>query len=238
MRRVLSFLDIVITTLLLAIVALFASLFDGTGELVHRIARLWAWIHLKVSGITVTLQEAENLPEPPFLLMSNHQSALDITVLLAAIPFSFKFIAKRQLFSIPFLGWAMRRAGYISIDRENPREALKAIEEAVSRIKEGTPVLIFPEGTRGTKGSKGRDESLLPFMKGAFSLASRAGVPVVPLVIVGSYALQPAGSILSPPKRQGRVVVRVGKPVPVEGKGVSYKTELMEEIRDAMQRLM
>lgn len=238
MRKVLSFLDIIFTTIFLVIIAFFVAFFDRSGERVHRIARFWASVHLKVSGITVELHAAENLPEPPFLLMANHQSALDITALLASIPFSFKFVAKRQLFRIPFLGWAMRWAGYISIDRENPREALKAIGEAVSKIRQGTPVLIFPEGTRGTKGARERDGDLLPFMKGAFSLASRAGVPVVPLAILGSYALQPAGSILSAPERRGRVVVRVGRPIPVEGKGTSYKTGLMEEVRDAMQGLM
>jgi 1-acyl-sn-glycerol-3-phosphate acyltransferase len=238
MRRVLSFLDLVFTTLFLVTVAFFVALFDRSGEGVHRIARLWASVHLKVSGIAVELQAAENLPAPPFLLMANHQSALDITALLAAMPFSFKFIAKRQLFQIPFLGWAMKWAGYISIDRENPREALKAIEEAVSKIRKGTPVLIFPEGTRGAKGAKERDGDLLPFMKGAFSLASRAAVPVVPLAIIGSFDLQPAGSIFSPPERRGRVVVRVGKPILADGKGTSFKTGLMEEVRDAMQRMM
>ena len=240
MRRPLSFLSLIVSTIFLATVALLVAPFDRKGERIHGIARLWASVQLRVSGITVSLEAAGNLPEPPFLLMSNHQSALDIAVLLAAVPVSFKFIAKRELFRIPFFGWAIRRAGYISIDRENPREALKAIEEAVRKIKDGTPVLIFPEGTRGTKGSKpkGRDVGLQPFMKGAFSLASRAHVPVVPLAIIGSYALQPAGSILSPPERKGQVFVRVGKPIPVEGKGVSYKTGLMEEVHEAMKRLM
>jgi 1-acyl-sn-glycerol-3-phosphate acyltransferase len=238
MRKTLSFLVLIVSTLFLATVALLVFPFDRKGERIHGIARLWASIQLKVSGIRVCLEAGENLPEPPFLLMSNHQSALDISVLLAAVPVSFKFIAKRELFRIPFFGWAIKRAGYISIDRENPREALKAIEEAVRKIKEGTPVLIFPEGTRGTGRSKGRDKGLLPFMKGAFSLASRAHVPVVPLAIIGSHALQPAGSILSPPDRSGQVSVRVGKPIPVEGKGVSYKTGLMEEVREAMERLL
>jgi 1-acyl-sn-glycerol-3-phosphate acyltransferase len=238
MRKILSFLNLIGSTLFFAVIALAVSLFEGAEERIHRIARFWASLHLRVSGIRVDLQSAENLPEPPFLLMANHSSALDITVLLAALPFSFKFIAKRELFSIPFFGWAIKRAGYISIDRENPKEALKAIEEAVRSIKGGTPVLIFPEGTRGAKGATDRDEGLQPFMKGAFSLASRAGVPVVPLAIIGSYALQPSGSILSPPKEQGRVIVRVGKPIAVDGKGVSYKAELMEEVRTVMTRLM
>ena len=172
------------------------------------------------------------MPEPPFLLMSNHQSALDIFALLSGLPVSFKFIAKRELFRIPVFGWAMKRAGYISIDRNNPREALKAIEESARKIKDGTAVLIFPEGHRSRNGR------LQPFMKGGFSLASRAGVPVVPLAITGSFAVQPKGSIISPPERKGRVTIRVGKPVVVEGKGLSYKAELMGEVRASIERLM
>ena len=118
--------------------------------------------------------------------MSNHQSALDISVLLSHLPVPFKFVAKRELFRIPVFGRAIKKAGYINIDRDNPREALKAIEEAVARIRGGTSVLIFPEGTRS------RDGNLLPFMKGAFSLATRAGVPVVPLAVIGTNPLPAA----------------------------------------------
>jgi 1-acyl-sn-glycerol-3-phosphate acyltransferase len=232
MRKLLSYLNLVFTTLFLAIVALAVSLFDPNGELANRIARLWASISLKVSGITVRLEGTENIGHPPYLLMANHQSALDISVLLAGLPLSFRFIAKRELFLIPFFGWAIKKAGYISIDRENPREALKAIEEAVRKISGGTTVLIFPEGTRS------KDGNLLPFMKGAFSLASRAEVPILPLAIRGSYALDPSGSILSVPKHKGTVTLRLGAPIPVEGRGSSYKAGLMSEVRTAIEGLL
>ncbi|MGD0231134.1 MAG: lysophospholipid acyltransferase family protein [Syntrophorhabdales bacterium] len=230
MRPILSFLNLVGTTLFLALVALAVAPFDPKGERVHRIARLWARISLKVAGVDLSVEGAHHLDSPPYLFMSNHQSALDITALLSGLPLPFKFIAKRELFLIPFFGWALTRAGYISIDRKNPREALKAIEEAVAKIKDGTTVLVFPEGTRSPDGN------LLPFMKGAFSLASRAAVPVVPLAIVGTTALQPLGSAV--PKRRGRVTILVGKPIPAGGKGLSYKAGLMEEVHTAIERLL
>jgi len=230
MRRLLSLLNLIVSTLFLATVAVFVSPIDRDGGRIHRIARFWASIHLRVSGITVSLQNAENLPEPPYLFMSNHQSSLDIFALLAALPLSFKFIAKRQLFVIPFFGWAMRRAGYISIDRDSPREALKAIEEAVEKIREGTTVLIFPEGTRSPDGK------LLPFMKGAFFLASRAAVPVVPLAIVGTNQLQPPGKAV--PGRKGQVTVHVGRPILPGGKDLPSKAGLMEEVRRAIEGMM
>jgi 1-acyl-sn-glycerol-3-phosphate acyltransferase len=232
MRRLLSYLNLLFSTVFLALVAFAVSPFDPKGERVHWIARLWASASLKVSGVSVRLEGAENLQHPPYLLMANHQSALDIPALLAAIPLSFKFIAKRELFRIPIFGWAIRKAGYISIDRENPREALKAIEEAVQKISSGTTILIFPEGTRS------KDGKLLPFMKGAFSLASRAEAPILPLAIKGSYDLHPTGSVFSVPKRRGTVTIRCGKPIPVEGKGSSYKAELMSEVRTVIKGLL
>lgn len=232
MRKTLACLNLVGITIALGLVALFVSPFDRKGVRIDRIARTWASIHLKVAGVSVLLKGADNVARPPFLLMSNHQSALDIYVLLAAMPISFKFVAKRELFRIPLFGWAIKKAGYISIDRANPREALKAIEEAAGKLREGTPVLIFPEGHRS------HDGKLLPFMKGAFSLASRAGVPVVPLAIIGSSTLQPSGSILSAPAHKGQVTISVGKPILLEGKGLSYKAVLMEEVRNAIEGLM
>lgn len=230
MRKILSYLNLVFTTLFLATIALFISPFDQKGERIHAIARLWATIYLKIAGITVSVEGAGHLAQPPYLLMSNHQSALDIYVTLAALPLSFRFIAKRELFRIPVFGWAIKRAGYISIDREHPREALKAIEEAGQKIADGITVLIFPEGTRSIDGK------LLPFMKGGFSLAMRANVPITPIGIIGTNRLQPEGAPV--PQQPGHATICIGKPILLKGKGLSYKTEIMERVRAAIEGLM
>jgi 1-acyl-sn-glycerol-3-phosphate acyltransferase len=232
MRRLLSFLNLIVSTVFLSIVALGVSLHDPKGIRVHRIARFWAFISLKIAGISVSIEGKENITAPPYLFMANHQSALDIYVLLATMPIPFKFIAKQELFSIPFLGWAIKRARYISIDRQNPREALKAIEDAGQKIREGGTVLIFPEGTRS------KDGNLLPFLKGGFFLAARAQVPVVPIAIIGTSSLNPTGSILIPPKSKGNVIIRIGKPVITEGKGTAVKTALLDNIRREIEHLM
>jgi 1-acyl-sn-glycerol-3-phosphate acyltransferase len=229
MRRLLSWLNLIFTTIVLALIALAIAPFDPKGERLHAIGRLWARASLRCAGIAVSLEGAETLSAPPYLFMANHQSGLDIPVLLAAMPLPFKFVAKRELFRIPLFGWAIKKAGHISIDRENPRKALKGIEEAVSKLAAGASVLIFPEGTRS------KDGSLLPFMKGAFSLAARAAAPVVPMAITGTYALQPPGHAV--PRASGRVWIHMGKPIPIEGKGLSYKAELMEEVRRSIEGL-
>jgi 1-acyl-sn-glycerol-3-phosphate acyltransferase len=162
--------------------------------------------------------------------MVNHQSALDIYALLAGLPLSFKWIAKRQLFSIPVFGWAIRKAGYISIDRENAREALKAIEKAAQRIREGTNIIIFPEGTRSADGR------LLPFKKGGFTLALMAMVTVVPVGISGSSALQPKGCFI--PREKGVIYIEIGEPIVLEGMDRSRKTQVMDDVRARIEELM
>ncbi|MCX8023148.1 MAG: 1-acyl-sn-glycerol-3-phosphate acyltransferase [Syntrophorhabdaceae bacterium] len=230
MRKALAFLSMVFVTVFLSIIALFVSIFDRTGRVVHNLARLWAKIHLKACGIEVKIDRTEPFNKTPMIIMCNHQSALDIYALLTAIPVHFKWIAKRQLFSIPFLGWAMKRAGYISLDRENPREALNAIIEAAAEIKDGTNILIFPEGTRS------KDGTLLPFKKGAFLLALKAGVPVLPIGIYGTSPIQPKGSFI--PRKKGTVYIHVGEPITVDAFNPHERSRLMEQVRASIEGLL
>ncbi|MBP1730048.1 MAG: 1-acyl-sn-glycerol-3-phosphate acyltransferase [Deltaproteobacteria bacterium] len=229
MRRALSFLNFVFTTLFLSMVALSVAPFDKGGNKIHKIARLWAKIYMRIGGVTVSINGLDRVHQPPYIFMCNHQSALDIHVLLAALPFNFKFIAKRSLFLIPFFGWALTRAGYISLDRDNPRRALKAIDEAARSIQAGANILLFPEGTRNVDGK------LLPFKKGVFSLALKAGVPIVPIGIYGTSALQPEGYQV--PLRTGKVVINLGEPITIAGKGTSYKDELAQTVRARIEEL-
>ena len=230
MRRAFVAVSLVLSTIILSIVALFVSLFNRDGSAVHRIGRFWARMHLTTARIDVRIEGLDRLSDPPYVLMCNHQSALDIYALMAELPISFKWIAKRQLFSIPFFGWAIRKAGYISIDRENPREALKAIEEAARKIREGMNIIIFPEGTRS------KDGVLLPFKKGGFTLALRAAVPIVPIGIYGSCALQPKGSFI--PREKGLIYIQVGEPIILEGMERSRKTKVMDDVRLLIEELL
>lgn len=223
-------LNLLFTTIFLSVIALIISPFDRRGNAIHGIARFWAATHIRIGGIKVVTTGLDNITSPPYIFMCNHQSALDIYSLLFSLPLSFRWIAKRQLFLIPLFGWALKRAGHISLDRENPREALKAIDEAARKIREGMNIIIFPEGTRS------RDGSLLPFKKGGFSLALRAMVPVVPIGIVGTSALQPKGSFI--PGRKGVIYIHIGEPISLEGMGRSAKGEVMRSVRADIERLM
>lgn len=230
MRRILSFVNLLVTGIFLSIAFIIVSLVDRKGDKPHRIRRFWADLHLNVSGIRVSLKGLDNIKKPPYIIMCNHQSALDIYALLSSLPLSFRWIAKRQIFFIPFIGWAMKIAGDISLDRENPREALKAIEAAARKIREGTNIIIFPEGTRSNDGT------LLPFKKGVFSLALRAGVPILPVGIYGTSRLQPKGSFI--PKEKGVIYMNIGEAISTEDRGRAAKTEVMNEVRAEIERLI
>jgi 1-acyl-sn-glycerol-3-phosphate acyltransferase len=230
MRRIVAAISLVFSTLFLSTVALTASLVYNKGLVIHRLAHFWAFLHLKLCGIRVSSKGTENLLKPPYIIMSNHQSALDIFVLYVALPFLFKWVAKRQLFSIPFVGWIMKRASYISLDRESPRDGLKAINDAAQKIREGMSIIVFPEGTRS------RDGKLLPFKKGVFSLALRAGVPVIPIGINGTSRLQPKGSLM--PMEKGTIYVNIGKPIFISGDKASEKARIMDEVRISIEKMM
>ena len=230
MSKILIIVEYVVVTIILSAIALLISLFDKQGRALHRMAQFWAKIHLMTSGIQVSVTGLENISSPPYIFMCNHQSALDIFSLLNGLPVQFKWIAKRELFYIPFLGWAMKRAGYISLDRKHPREAIKAMDDAAKKIMEGTNIIIFPEGTRS------KDGHLLPFKKGGFSLALRAKVPIVPVGISGSNRLQPKGSFI--PNQKGVIYLRIGKPVETAQGSRSAKTEIMMTVRQAIEGLM
>jgi len=189
LRSLLALIVILLSTPLIAMGAILWTLLPGGGEIDLRPARLWARICLSAAGIRVSYEGLEHGAGPlPRLFVANHQSNVDIWALVCALPISTKFVAKRSLFRVPFMGWAMRRAGFVPIDRDQRGSAIESLRSAVARIHGGRSVVVFPEGTRS------RDGRLLPFKKGPFHLALQAGVPVVPVAISGSWATLPPGA--------------------------------------------
>src|SRR6185369_12210697 len=188
MVRAYLFLSLFIPlTFLFAASALLSTLLDASGRAYAFHARLWARLSLLLAGARVTLHGVEHIPAGPAIFMSNHQSNFDILTLLAVMPCQIYWIAKKELFEIPVFGASMRRGGYIPLDRSDGRRALKSMDNAAAIIRQGSSVVMFPEGTRS------RDTRLLPFKRGGFLLALKAGVLVVPVTISGSGRVNPAG---------------------------------------------
>ncbi|HSB06366.1 MAG TPA: lysophospholipid acyltransferase family protein [Thermodesulfobacteriota bacterium] len=205
---------------------LIAYLFDPTGRLGHRFARLWGKTALLVNGVRIEVEGLEYVhEESPYIFMSNHQGSYDIFAFLGYLPFQFKWLAKKELFSIPVIGWAMTAAGYISIDREGTRETVKAMNKAAQKIREGMSVVIFPEGTRSADGS------IQPFKKGGFTLAIKSKVPIVPMAIAGSREIMPKDKLTLNP---GEIRVRIGQPIETEHCSMKDRTPLMEEVSKAI----
>ena len=191
---------IVFATLVVGSLVVMVYPFDRSGKTGHGLARLWANVALLAAGVKVKMEGLESLDRKgPYIFMSNHQGAYDIFALHGRLPFHFKWLAKKELFSIPVLGWAMAAAGYIAIDREGTRDTVRAMNDAARKIHDGMSVIIFPEGTRSPDGS------IQPFKKGGVTLAIKSKVPIVPLAIVGSREIMPKGRLTV---RPGRIRVR------------------------------
>ena len=221
---------IVLSTIVMGTLSLIASFFDRTGNSQHKVARVWARMLLAVSFIRVRVEGLEKLdPRGAYVFVSNHGSFMDIPALLASLPQQFRFFAKKGLFRIPFLGTHLRRAGHLPVDRSSPRASLKSMQEAARIIGgRGVSVLNFPEGGRSAVG-------LRQFKEGPAYIAIKAGVPVVPVAIVGMRELLPMGSIHL---RSGKVVLRVGDPIPTAGMASSDRLELTARLYREVSQLL
>lgn len=193
---------VILATILFGTISLIVSLFDRTGATQIRVARLWAKTLLLTGGVRVRLQGLEQIdPAGSYVFVSNHLSYMDTPVVLAHIPVQFRFLAKRGLFQIPFLGHHLSRAGHIPVPREDPRASVKTMQLAAETIqRKKISLLIFPEGGRSHDGRLGA------FKEGAAYIAIRAGVPIVPVVIAGTREVLPFGSGLI---RPGAVTLRI-----------------------------
>jgi 1-acyl-sn-glycerol-3-phosphate acyltransferase len=212
---------ILLYTAIMGTISVTSSLVDSRGHIQHACSRIWARMILWTSRVRIHVSGAENVKAGrSYVLCANHQSHMDIPILLAGLPFQFRFAAKRELFRYPFLGWHLRRSGHLSINRENPHAAVKSLRDAAAGIARGTPVLIFPEGRTSLDGS------IKPFKGGGFMLATRSNAELVPVTIRGSRAILPPKTYHT---RGGTVEIVVGEPVPSANAPIS---ELANRLRN------
>ena len=202
------------------------AIFSDADNKVHKVANLWAKSLLLICNIKVKVIGKENLLRgKPQIFMANHQSDFNILIALACIPVQFRWIAKKELFSIPIFGAAMRNAGYIGIDRNNRKEAMKNIDNAVLQIWKGKSIMTFPEDTRSRK------DEIKPFKQGAFYLAIESGAPIVPVSIIGSDEIMPQKSLKIIPRQ---IKLIIGKPIEVNNLNIENRHELIEKVRNTI----
>ena len=189
--------------------SLIASLFDGTGRLQHWIAQIWAGWVLRIGLSPVRVIGKENLAAGTVAVYAaNHLSYMDTPVVFYKLPFQFRILARHDLFRIPFIGWYLRRSGQIPVDSRSLRSTISSLNGGVRVLQSGMPLMIFPEGGRTETGH------LKPFQNGAAYMAVRAGVPLVPMALVGTYEVMPMHTYHLRPRP---LYLVVGEPIPVEG---------------------
>jgi 1-acyl-sn-glycerol-3-phosphate acyltransferase len=216
-------------TVVLGIVSIPVSLFGEKSRILHGFARFWSWLIMKtiLSPVEVTGLEQIDTSRPHVYAVT-HASALDIPVLYVYLPFEFRILFKKELLSYPIVGWHLRRSGQVCIDQQKPTRSIAHIRSAVKSLQGGLPLVIFPEGGRTPDGE------IKPFMPGAFYLAIKAQVDIVPVALVGTYELLPMNTyhIKSRP-----LEMRLGEPISTQGYSLREMEALSAKVHQAMEDL-
>ena len=208
--------------------SLISSLWDKTGKTQHRIAQRWGRAVTWISGARVTVLNGQYLDGRAAVYAANHLSYSDTPVLFGVLPFQFRIVARHDLFKLPFIGWHLTRSGQVPVNVTNPRASISSLSSAVRTLKSGMPVFIFPEG--------GRTETGHPqsFLNGPAFMAIRAGVPIIPMALIGTHELLPIHTAQFHPVP---VTLVVGSPIETAGYSIRQTEELTERVRDTISRL-
>src|ERR1700680_1961812 len=216
-------------TLVLGLLALPGGMVDRSGRRLHWFSRAWSWLLMKTifsPGTGTGLDRIDTSKSHVYAV--NHGSALDIPVLYVYLPFQFRIVFKKELLSYPVVGWQLKRSGQVCIDQQRPTNSIAAIRSAVKSLKAGMPLVIYPEGGRTPDGE------IKPFLPGAFFLAIKAQVDIVPVALVGTYELLPMDTyhIKCRP-----LEMRVGEPISTAGMTMRDLEAVSAKVRKAMEDL-
>lgn len=216
-------------SLVMGVTSIPFGFFDRSGRILHGFARAWSWLIIKTmfSPVTVTGLDKIDTTKPNVYAV-NHASALDIPVLYVFLPFQFRIVFKKELLSYPIVGWHLKRSGQVCIDQQNPSKSIGSVRAALKGLKAGMPLVIFPEGGRTPDGE------IKPFMAGAFFLAIKAQVDIVPVALVGTYDLLPMNTyhIKCQP-----LEMRVGEPISTAGMTLRNLDELSARVQRQVEDL-
>ena len=224
MRVIWFIINLVLSISVCSIPIIAVGWFDKEKYYTGKLIKMWARWVIWSTGIQYEIDGLDNLNlDKQYIFMSNHESALDIVLGVAAIPSNLVFLAKKELFRVPVFGWAMEAAGMIKIDRQNPEIARKSVSEAVETLMHSSfSTLIYPEGTRSN------GEELLPFKKGGFILAIRTQLPVVPITILGAGNVLPKGTLAI---KKSHIKMIIDNPIPTLEMDINDKDQLLQDCR-------
>lgn len=217
---------ILLYTVVLGSLAIVLCLLVPGGRPFIALARLWSRLVLTTGGVRWRASYHPSLNSSrASVYMANHQSQFDVPALVLAMPADFRFVTKRELLFIPIFGWALWLAGFVFVDRGDREQAIRSLDVAAAIVRRGTSIIVFAEGTRSP------DDRLLPFKKGGFMLALKAGAPIVPVSIRGSRGVLPKGSLRL---RPGTIDLVFGAPIDTSAYSIESRDALMEAVRGAI----
>jgi len=221
---------ITIYTIVLGAASIVSSLFDRRGYFAHGCARAWSWLILKTTGVRVTIEGLDRItPGTTYVFVSNHQSIYDTPVVFASLPYQLRIIAKESLARFPVLGWHLKRGGHLFVDRRDPDRA-GILKRWSALVSQGLSLIVYPEGTRTTDGHVAR------FKAGSFLLAIQAGLPIVPLSIVGTRNVMPKGRLRTEPAQVRLVVHDPIQPPVIAEPTVHDAKALADRVHDIVAR--
>ncbi len=216
-------------SVVLGIISIPVSLFGEKTRILHAFARVWSKLIMQTILSPVKVSGLKSIDtSKPHVYAVNHASALDIPVLYVNLPFQFRIVFKKELLSYPIVGWHLKRSGQVCIDQQKPTRSVAAIRSAVKSLQAGLPLVIFPEGGRTPDGE------VKPFLPGAFFLAIKAQVDIVPVALVGTYGLLPMNTFHIKPRP---LEMRVGQPISTAGHSTREMEALSEKVHQAMEEL-
>jgi 1-acyl-sn-glycerol-3-phosphate acyltransferase len=216
-------------TLVLGLIAVPGGAFDPDARRLHWFSYAWSWLIMKSIFSPVRVTGFDKIDtSKPYVYAANHASALDIPVLYVNLPFQFRIAFKKELLAYPVVGWQLKRSGQICLDQQNPTRSLGSIRSALKGLKAGMPLVIFPEGGRTNDGD------IKPFLPGAFFLAIKAQVDVVPIALVGTYELLPMDTFHI---KCRPLEMRVGEPISTAGLSLRDMEALSAKVQAALEKL-
>ena len=216
-------------TLVMGLLAIPGGMFDRSGRRLHWFSYAWSWLIMKTISSPVKVTGLDKIDaSKPHVYAVNHASALDIPVLYTYLPFQFRIAFKKELLSYPVVGWQLKRSGQVCIDQQNPAHSISSIRAALKGLQAGLPLVIYPEGGRTPDGE------IKPFLAGAFFLAIKAQVDIVPVALVGTYELLPMNTyhIKCRP-----LEMRVGERISTAGLTMRDLEALSARVRKAVEDL-
>lgn len=216
-------------TLVMGLLAIPGGFFDRDGRRLHWFSYAWSWLIMKTIFSPVKVTGLDKIDtSKPHVYASNHASALDIPMLYTYLPFQFRIAFKKELLAYPVVGWQLKRSGQVCIDQQNPSHSISSIRAALKGLKAGLPLVIYPEGGRTPDGE------IKPFLPGAFFLAIKAQVDIVPVALVGTYELLPMNTyhIKCRP-----LEMRVGEPISTAGLTMRDLEALSVKVQRAVEDL-